>query len=132
MCFYYSFFILSYGVCRCCSYMLLQTKMLFISNFFGNILVLWECGPGWRSWYSDLPWAGRSSGIESRWEARFSAPIQTHPGVHPASYTVGTGSLSQGLSSQGVTLTTHPHLMPRLKKEYSCTSTPPLGLHGLF
>jgi hypothetical protein len=30
-------------------------------------------------------------GIESRWGARFSAPIQTGPGVHPASYTMGTG-----------------------------------------
>jgi hypothetical protein len=26
----------------------------------------------------------------------------------------------------------HPHLAPRLKKEYSYTSTPPLGLHGLL
>ena len=25
-----------------------------------------------------------------------------------------------------------PHLAPRSKKEYSCTSTPPLGLRGLF
>jgi hypothetical protein len=31
-------------------------------------------------------------GIESRWEARFSAVIQTGPGAHLASYTVGTGS----------------------------------------
>jgi len=30
-------------------------------------------------------------GIESRWGARFSAP--TGPGAHPASYTMGTGSL---------------------------------------
>jgi hypothetical protein len=30
--------------------------------------------------------------VESRWGARFSAPIQTGPGAHPASYTVGTGS----------------------------------------
>jgi hypothetical protein len=30
--------------------------------------------------------------IESRWEARFSAPVQTGPAVHPASYTMGTGS----------------------------------------
>jgi len=29
-------------------------------------------------------------------------------------------------------LTTHSHLVPRLKKEYSYTSTPLLGLHGLF
>ena len=31
-------------------------------------------------------------GIESRWEARFSAPVQTGPGAHPASCTIGTGS----------------------------------------
>jgi len=29
-------------------------------------------------------------GIESRWEARVSAPVQTGPGAHPASYTMGT------------------------------------------
>jgi hypothetical protein len=36
-------------------------------------------------------------------EARFSAPVQTGPGAHPASYTVGTGSF-QGvkLSGRGV------------------------------
>jgi hypothetical protein len=31
------------------------------------------------------------SGIESRWWARFSASVQTGPGAHPASYTMGTG-----------------------------------------
>ena len=31
-------------------------------------------------------------GIESRWGARFSAPVQTGPGTHSASYTIGTGS----------------------------------------
>jgi len=29
-------------------------------------------------------------------------------------------------------LTAHSHLALRLKKEYSYTYTPPLGLHGLF
>ena len=32
-------------------------------------------------------------GIESRRGARFSAPVQTGPGVYPASYKMGTGSL---------------------------------------
>ena len=32
-------------------------------------------------------------GIESRWGARFFAPVQTGPGAHPASCTMGTGSL---------------------------------------
>ena len=30
-------------------------------------------------------------GIESRWGARFSAPVQTCPGAHPASCIMGTG-----------------------------------------
>ena len=39
---------------------------------------------------------------------------------------------SRDKSSGGVTLTTHPNLPPRLKKKWSYTSFPPLGLHGLF
>jgi len=39
--------------------------------------------------------------------ARFSAPVQTGPGVHPASYTMGTGSFL-GESGRGVALTIHP------------------------
>jgi hypothetical protein len=35
-------------------------------------------------------------GIESRWGARFSAPVQAGPGAHPAFYTMRTGSLSRG------------------------------------
>jgi len=31
-------------------------------------------------------------GIESQWGARFSALIQTGPGAHPVSCTMGTGS----------------------------------------
>jgi len=30
-------------------------------------------------------------GIESRWGARYSTPVHTGPGAHPASYTMGTG-----------------------------------------
>jgi len=51
-------------------------------------------------------------GIESRWGARFSAPVQTGPGSHPASYTMGTGSFPGVKSGQGVTLTPHPLLVP--------------------
>ena len=35
-------------------------------------------------------------GIESQWRTRFSAAVQTGPWAHPASYTMGTGSLSRG------------------------------------
>jgi len=41
------------------------------------------------------PYGLDSPGIESRGE-RFSAPVQTGPGVHPDSYTMGTGFLSRG------------------------------------
>jgi hypothetical protein len=34
-------------------------------------------------------------GMESRWGAKFSAPIQTDPGAHPASCTMGTGSFPE-------------------------------------
>jgi hypothetical protein len=63
-------------------------------------------------------------GIESRWEARFSATVQTGSGNHPASHTVGTGSLS--------CVDKPPHVEPRLKREYSYISTPLLGVRGLF
>jgi len=32
---------------------------------------------------------------------RFSAPVQTGPGAHPASYTVGTGSFPGGKERSG-------------------------------
>ena len=51
--------------------------------------------------------------IESRWGARFSAPVQTGPGAHPASCTMGTGSFLWVKSGRGVTLTPHPLPVPR-------------------
>ena len=42
------------------------------------------------------------------WGPKFFEPIQTGPRVHPASYTMGTESLSLGLSGLGVTLSIHP------------------------
>ena len=51
-------------------------------------------------------------GIESWWGARFSAPVQTSPGAHPASSTMGTGSFLGVKSGRGVTLTPHPLLVP--------------------
>jgi len=55
-------------------------------------------------------------GIESRWGARFSAPVQTGPGAHPASYTMGTGSFPGVKSDRGVTLTPNPLQVPWSRK----------------
>jgi hypothetical protein len=54
--------------------------------------------------------------IESGRGARFSAPIQTGPGSHPASCTMGTGSFLGVKNGRGVTLTPHPFLVPWLRK----------------
>jgi hypothetical protein len=68
-----------------------------------------------------------SPGIESRWGVRFSAPVLTGPGAHPASCTMSTGSFPGRKSGRGVTLTSHPLLVPWSKKGYSYISTPPMG-----
>jgi hypothetical protein len=48
-------------------------------------------------------------------------PIQWVPGV-----------LSPGVKrGRGVTLTTHPHLVPKLSMSWSYTSSPPMCLHGM-
>jgi len=50
--------------------------------------------------------------------ARFSAPVQTDPGAHPASCKMGTGSFPGVKSGRGVTLTPHtPLLVPLVMKE---------------
>jgi len=48
--------------------------------------------------------------------ARFSVPVQTGPGAHPASCTVGTGSFPGVKSGRGVTLTPHHLLVPWSRK----------------
>jgi len=54
--------------------------------------------------------------IESRWGARFSVPVQTGPGAHPASHTTGTRFYS-GVKQPGRGIDHAPHLATRLKKE---------------
>ena len=65
--------------------------------------------------YSELLRAGRfRDRIPLR--ARFTTPAQKGPGVHPASYTMGTVSFP-GVKRQGRGVDSPPHLSPRLKKE---------------
>ena len=53
--------------------------------------------------------------IESRWGRDFPS-IQTSPGAHPASCTMGTGTFLGVKRGQGVTLTPHPLLVPRSRQ----------------
>ena len=65
-------------------------------------------------------------GIESRWGARFSAPVQTGPGAHPASCTKGTGSFS------GVKRPAPGAIPPPTSSVPSYTSARPKGLGSLY
>jgi hypothetical protein len=61
--------------------------------------------------------------------SRFSASLQTGPGAHQASYTMGTSSLP-GLKRVSHYVNHHLHLAQMLKEEYSYTH--PLCLHGML
>jgi hypothetical protein len=74
-------------------------------------------------WRLDTGWKVQGSN-----GARFSAPVQTGPGAHPASCTMGTESFPGVERIRGVTLTPHPLLVPRSKNE--CRSIPLLSLRA--
>ena len=63
--------------------------------------------------------------------ARMPARVQMGAGAHTTSSRMSARVASQGLSSRGVSVTTHLLLTPRLKTESSYTSTPLLDRHGL-
>ena len=77
--------------------------------------------------------AGRS-GDQIPVGARFSAPVQTSPGAHPASCTMDTGSLPGVKSGRGMTLTPHPLLVLWSKKSRAIPlhPSPPSSLHGQY
>ena len=60
---------------------------------------------------------------------RFSAPVQTGPGTHPASFTMGTRSFPKVKGGRSVTLTPHPLLVPLVMKEYLYSLYGPYGLY---
>jgi len=69
------------------------------------------CGPVNTVGIATELWVGRF-GIESRWGRDFP-PVQTGPGAHPASCTMGTGPFPGVKCGRVVLLTTHPLLVPR-------------------
>jgi len=82
----------------------------------------WQC-----HWYSNSLW-GRQSGDQILVGPRLNSPVQTGPGDHPASYKISIRSfLGIQWAQCGVNLP--PHLVLRLKEEYSYPSATPLCLH---
>jgi hypothetical protein len=66
-------------------------------------------------WLCPYSWAERSGDRVPLWE-RFSATVQTGPGAHSASCTMGTGSFRGEYSGRGVTLTPDPLLVAWSRK----------------
>ena len=81
--------------------------------------------------YFDIhPRVGRS-GVRIPVGVKFSALVQTGLGAYPASCTMGTVSYP-GVKRLGRGVDHPLHLASKSKKEWSCTSTPLLSLHGMF
>jgi hypothetical protein len=78
--------------------------------------------------------AGRS-GFDSRQGQRiFLLASASRPALGPTQPPIQwvPGVLSPGIKrGRGVTLTTHLHIVPRLSISRSCTSSPPMCLHGM-
>ena len=60
-------------------------------------------------------------------QARFSAPVQTGPGAHPASCTMGTGSFPGSKERPGRNADPLPTSSVVIKKGQSYSSTPSMG-----
>ena len=69
-------------------------------------------GPGSSVGIATELWAGRSGNRIP--VGRDFMPVQTGPGAHPTSCTMGTGSFSGVKGGRGATLTAQPLLVPSL------------------
>jgi hypothetical protein len=82
------------------------------------------CGPG-NSVGIATDYGLDGPGIDSWWGRDFF-PVQTSPGAHTASFTMGSGSFLGVKCGRGVLLTPHPLLAPRFWKSRAIL-LPPSG-----
>jgi hypothetical protein len=101
-----------------------------VNNILVSCLILREPGSslatGWTT--------GRSRFDPRQGQRIFPLASVSRPALGPTQPPVQwvPGVLSRGLKfSWGVTLTTHPHLVPRSRMSRSYTSSPPKRLHGV-
>jgi hypothetical protein len=67
--------------------------------------------------------------ITKRYMGQISTPVQNCPASNPACFPIDVESLP-GIKRPGRGVDQPPHIAPRINKEYSYTSSPPLCLHG--
>ena len=119
----------------------LSSVCLFCHDFLRRLLLYLDRGlrgkddvqsePAASILYPDYALRAGRSGDRIPVGAGLSAHVQTGPEAQTVSYTRGTGLFpwvkrpKRGVDHQH-------HLKPRLKKKWSYTSTPTLGLSGLF
>ena len=103
-------------------------ELKYFSKYSDSTVNQWA---GQRSRFSDWLRAGRS-GDRIPMGARFSAPVQTGPGAHPSSCTVGAGSFPGVNSSRGVKLTPHTLLVPWSRERLEQYLYSPYGPYGLY
>jgi len=73
-----------------------------------------------------------SPGVESQWQATFTATVQTDPGAHPVSGTMGTGILFWGVKQSGPGANKSTAFRAEVNGRVELYLYPRLGLHGLF
>ena len=97
-----------------------QNIPLHVEGYFEYFCVLQNlCGPD-SSVGIATDYGLDGPGIKFRWGRHFP-PLQSGPGTHPASCTMGTGSFPGGKYGRGVLLTTHPLLAPMSWKSKAIT-----------
>jgi hypothetical protein len=113
---------------------LTHTLQIFYLWFWIHVIFIFLSPGSSVSIVSDYGLDDRAIGVRSRRGQRIFPLlcVQTGSGAYPASYTMGTGVLSPRVKSgRGVTLITHPHLVPRSSMSRSYTTSPPNRLHGV-
>jgi hypothetical protein len=118
-----------------CAYELeLETEVAIFIKCVRSLYIVWSRGSA-VSIVSGYELDDQAIEVRSPAEERgFSSNlcVQTGSEAHPASCTMGTRVLTLGVNrGRGVTLTTHPHLVPRSRMRGSYTSSPLKRLHGM-
>jgi hypothetical protein len=118
---------------------LLLEKEIFTSMFMETVTVELALRQ-WNISHNEFTNSTEPQGLATSWTARgsnlsggeFSTPVQTGPGTHPASCTMGMGSLSQGLKRPGRGVKHQPLSSVKVKERVDLRLYFPLGLYGLL